>query len=209
MSVMQVRTDQVQEATTDQLEAMRARSRELRLRTSDLSAREQQLRETRYPTPAGPERTQLDRQWINARHDLTAATIELEGVNERISELRVQRDQARALALQPPPVTVAPPVEAPALANTGLSILILFIAPIVLILVYRLFTRGGVRDSSGLESSPRLQRMEQAIESIAMDVERLAEGQRFTRRILAERHPESASRAQAGSGSDTESTAQL
>jgi hypothetical protein len=42
-----------------------------------------------------------------------------------------------------------------------------------------------------------------------MDVERLAEGQRFTRRILAERHPESASRAQAGSGSDTESTAQL
>ena len=206
---MQVRATQLQDADTDQLEAMRARSRELRLRTSDLSVREQQLRETRYQTPAGPERTQLDRQWMNARHDLTAASIELEGVNERISELRVQRDQARALALQPPPVTAAPPVEAPTLANAGVAMSVLFIAPIVLILVYRLFTRGGARDASGLESSPRFQRMEQAIESIAMDVERLAEGQRFTTRILAERHPESASRAQAVSGSDTEPTAPL
>src|SRR5919112_1650116 len=87
MPAMQVRATQLQDATADQLEAMRARSRELRLRTSDLGAREQQLRETKYQTPAGPERTQLDRQWLNARHDLTAASIELEGVNERISEL--------------------------------------------------------------------------------------------------------------------------
>ena len=42
----------------------------------------------------------------------------------------------------------------------------------------------------------RARAREQSIESIAMEVERIAEGQRFTTRILAERHPESAPRSQ-------------
>jgi hypothetical protein len=35
----------------------------------------------------------------------------------------------------------------------------------------------------------RLERMEQAIDSIAVEVERISEGQRFTTRLLAERVP--------------------
>jgi hypothetical protein len=38
-----------------------------------------------------------------------------------------------------------------------------------------------------LENSPRLQRIEQAIESIALEVERIGEAQRFTTKLLAER----------------------
>ena len=37
------------------------------------------------------------------------------------------------------------------------------------------------------EAGARLERMEHAIESIAIEVERIAEGQRFTTRILADR----------------------
>lgn len=37
----------------------------------------------------------------------------------------------------------------------------------------------------------RLTRMEQAIESVALEVERISEGQRFTTRLLSERAPES------------------
>jgi hypothetical protein len=37
--------------------------------------------------------------------------------------------------------------------------------------------------------SARLQRMEQAIDSIAIEVERISEGQRFTTKLLAERVP--------------------
>ena len=200
MRSMQVRATQLQQdanvqqnANAAQLEALRVRARELRLRTSDLQAREQQLRESRYPTPAGLDREKLDRQWLNARHDMTAAMIELEGVNERISELRTPRDlAARAVTVAPTPAPEPPPVQAPGLANVGIAMMILFIAPIVVLLVYRLFTRGGVRDPLGIESSPRFQRMEQAIESIAMEVEGIAEAQRFTTRVLAERHPDSA-----------------
>ena len=108
-----------------------------------------------------------------------------------------QRDQARAITLPPPPAIEAPPVEVPGLANAGIGMLILFVGPILVLLVYRLFTRGAVRDPLGLEASPRFQRMEQTMESIAMEVERIAEGQRFTTRILAERHPDSAPRVPA------------
>ncbi|MEO7085861.1 MAG: hypothetical protein ABI442_16770 [Gemmatimonadaceae bacterium] len=37
------------------------------------------------------------------------------------------------------------------------------------------------------EMTDRLERMEQAIDSIAIEVERIAEGQRFTTKLLAER----------------------
>ena len=37
----------------------------------------------------------------------------------------------------------------------------------------------------------RLERMEQAIDAMATEVERVSEGQRFTSRILADRHSES------------------
>ena len=43
----------------------------------------------------------------------------------------------------------------------------------------------------------RLTRMEQAIESVALEVERISEGQRFTTKLLSERAPE-AIRANAG-----------
>ena len=39
------------------------------------------------------------------------------------------------------------------------------------------------------DATARLERMENAIESIAIEVERLAEGQRFTTKLLAERSP--------------------
>ncbi len=38
-----------------------------------------------------------------------------------------------------------------------------------------------------LELSGRLERMEQAIDSIAVEVERISEGQRFTTKLLSER----------------------
>lgn len=39
------------------------------------------------------------------------------------------------------------------------------------------------------ETEQRLARIEQAVDSIAVEVERISEGQRFTTRLLAERAP--------------------
>jgi len=203
MRSMQVRTTQLQDAAA-QMDALASRSRELRLRMSDLQAREQQVRELRYqPQPGGPDRASLDRQWLDVRHSLTAATLELEAVNDKIGELRAQRDQvqreqARAAALhQPPSAPEPPPIEVAGFANAGLVMLVLFVGPVVLLLVYRLLLRKSApRASFDLESSPGFQRLEQTVETIAIEVERIAEGQRFTTAILAERLPGAAPRGQ-------------
>jgi hypothetical protein len=47
---------------------------------------------------------------------------------------------------------------------------------------------SGPRDDRTLpDVTARLERMEQAIDSIAVEVERIAEGQRFTTKLLSER----------------------
>ena len=57
------------------------------------------------------------------------------------------------------------------------------------VLRYRERSRGqqlGISPIGG-EISNRLERIEQAIEAIAVEVERISEGQRFTTRLLSER----------------------
>ena len=56
----------------------------------------------------------------------------------------------------------------------------------------RAFARRMEREPSQRELPPdvtaRLERMEQALDSIAIEVERISEGQRFTTKLLAERN---------------------
>src|SRR5215212_5294431 len=51
----------------------------------------------------------------------------------------------------------------------------------------RRIDRDPQRSSLPPELSGRLERMEQALDSIAVEVERISEGQRFTAKLLAER----------------------
>jgi hypothetical protein len=51
----------------------------------------------------------------------------------------------------------------------------------------RRLDRGGRDAGVSPELQSRLERMEQALDSIAIEVERISEGQRFTTKLLAER----------------------
>ena len=53
--------------------------------------------------------------------------------------------------------------------------------------------QGGSAPRIPVDVSARLERMEQAIDSIAVEVERISEGQRFTTKLLAERNTPAAS----------------
>ncbi len=57
----------------------------------------------------------------------------------------------------------------------------------------RKWDREGDPAQSG-ETSVRLQRIEQAIEAVAIEVERIAEAQRYTTRVLTERAGQPAER---------------
>jgi hypothetical protein len=54
----------------------------------------------------------------------------------------------------------------------------------------RRMDRSSLQPTLPPDTGARLQRMEQAIDAIAVEVERIAEGQRFTTKLLAERRAE-------------------
>ncbi|MBA3672988.1 MAG: hypothetical protein H0W68_13335 [Gemmatimonadaceae bacterium] len=58
--------------------------------------------------------------------------------------------------------------------------------PIARAFARRLDSQGS-RASIPADTQARLERMEQAIDSIAVEVERISEGQRFTTKLLTER----------------------
>ena len=60
--------------------------------------------------------------------------------------------------------------------------------PVVVTLCARFLRRSHVRipDAATRESADRLARLEQAIDAIAVEVERVSEGQRFVTRLLAD-----------------------
>lgn len=80
--------------------------------------------------------------------------------------------------------------------DAGIFVPIAFFTMVVLIVVgtplARAFAKRMERDSALPKVPPevmaRLERMEHAIDSIAVEVERISEGQRFTTKLLAERH---------------------
>jgi hypothetical protein len=61
--------------------------------------------------------------------------------------------------------------------------------------------RGQTAERIPSDVTARLERMEQAIDSIAVEVERISEGQRFTTKLLAERVPPAAAEIAPRSGS--------
>ncbi|HJR40825.1 MAG TPA: hypothetical protein VJ812_01985 [Gemmatimonadaceae bacterium] len=69
---------------------------------------------------------------------------------------------------------------------------IAFFTSVVSIIIGLPIARAWARKQDRLPTVPaeltaRLERMEQAIDSIAIEVERISEGQRFTTKLLAER----------------------
>jgi hypothetical protein len=184
------------DAASGQLAALRAQASDLKLRVSDLELHRSQVRETREAASVA-DRPRFNQSWANANHDLEAAKIQLEAVNKNIEELETARDMNRLFAFQGQPSTIATtappdPFLGPKEIMTVSSGLFILALPLVLVLARRLWVRGAPRTAVDLENSPRLQRMEQAIESIALEVERIGEAQRFTTKLFAERQPDAA-----------------
>jgi len=188
-----------QDAIAAQLGELRAKANELKLKLSDLGQRRSQLTDKKTRRNEFVDRPALDKLIADAQHDLVATQIQLEATNQQIDELQTQRDMNRVFALQGPPTTfptTAPPDPflGPKEIMTVSSGIFILALPLVLVLARRLWVRGAPRVSVDLEDSPRLQRMEQAIESIALEVERIGEAQRFTTKLLSDRQPDAVAR---------------
>jgi hypothetical protein len=78
-----------------------------------------------------------------------------------------------------------------AIAGMMTSVAIILGIPLVIVHARRIWKRDSAGSSpSSLESDQRLERMEHAIDAIAVEVERLSEGQRFVTKLLSDRAQE-------------------
>ena len=189
-----------QSPATAQIAELRAKAADLKLRLSDLDGRRSQLKDRAdHFNGSDADRIALGKELAGVNHDLTATQVQLETTTAQIDELTEQRDMERVFSLQKPPSTVPMtlpadpflgPKEVMGIATGGFILMV----PLVLVLARRLWVRSVPRAALDPEESPRLQRMEQAIESIALEVERIGEAQRFTTKLLAERQPDAAAR---------------
>ena len=178
---------------TMELAQLRAHADVLKLRISDLEMQVGQTAEERGRL-SPEERQVLNKSFAGTMHELASTRIQLEATQKQIAELETAREFARV------GTTLAPPLAERSLEmdmarermSGGASCILLL--PLVIAWSRRLWHRGGPRPSVDLENSPRLQRMEQAIESIALEVERIGEAQRFTTKLFADRQPEAAAR---------------
>lgn len=94
------------------------------------------------------------------------------------------------------PVITVPPMHGPSPRQEKMMfsgfVLVVLAAVVIFYPLMRAFARrleGRGRPAEALDgmSSERLQRIEQAIDAMAIEIERISEGQRFTTRLLAER----------------------
>ena len=120
---------------------------------------------------------------IDAR--ITRIEGELDQVNEQIASTAATRAMAGV------PRDPGPNFRGNIRPEPVLFAFIFFVmGPIALSVSRLIWRRGSLRQQSSIvsDSSQRLERMEQAMDAIAIEVERVSEGQRFVTRLLSERN---------------------
>ena len=126
-----------------------------------------------------------------ARED--ALQTQIASANERLTSLQSQLDRvvsgnAFPLTAEPPspPDPNAIPEGVITLTQYSLTAVVLMVLglPLVKLLVRRLEPRG--RGEPPPDVTPRMERLEQAVDAVAIEVERISEGQRYTNKLLGE-----------------------
>ena len=177
-----------------QLEQLQAQAAELRVKSGDLEVQRDQIARLRAEAKSPADLARFDAQYARVQHDFNVAQSDLVNVSAKMAELQHTRDMEQAreaqqvLTIQPPPAPQDPFDRAQLRGMEAAGFVLLI--PIVIALARRIWRGGKRAPAFDFESSPRLQRMEQAIESIAIEVERIGEAQRFTTKLLSERQVE-------------------
>jgi hypothetical protein len=170
-------------ANIAELSALQQHGIDLQVRMSDLEVQIGQLKEQKE-LAAPKDKLRFNQSIADLIHQRTVAGVDYDATRARINALQA-----------PAPSTIQrvhmPHVTRKEAETAGIGAFVLMF-PLVLALARRIWVRSGAPRPPvvDFESSPRLQRLEEAIEAISIEVERIGEGQRFATRLLAERNAE-------------------
>lgn len=161
-----------------ELVALRARRSELSEQLTSAASRRRSLANQLEDAPPGPASAGLEQRI--AVLDARLAQLETD-IAETGRQLTGAPNELIALAES----RSGPDEDAVVIIGGVFTAFVL--APLALAFAWRILKRGSARQRPVLaESTQRLERIEQAIEAVAIEVERISEGQRFVTRVLTE-----------------------
>jgi hypothetical protein len=143
-----------------------------------------------------PARPGVQQHWANVGEQLAQVKGDIARLEARIAQKQGLPIGTTTPPPGPPSRTFNPNIAFPVVAVVFLAMAF----PISVAWARRIFRTSKPRsDALPPDQTMRLDRIENAIEAVAIEVERIAEGQRFVTRILAERPPRVATEESAGS----------
>lgn len=157
---------------------------------------QQELREG----PASPaDKAGLEQQLAQVDQAIAKISIDIEEANRVVAQLA-----AVPGALESPrrdPWVNGPPVE---LVATGMALGAVLLFPIALAYARRLWRRASVVSAVPPELTDRIAQMERNLDAVAVEIERIGEGQRFVTQLLGSRQDRAAAALpdMAGPGAD-------
>jgi hypothetical protein len=167
-------------------EAFVNQRRELRDQLETLQDSRRELsRQLKEPMVTGVDRAGLEQHIAELDARITSLDQQIAA-----ADAQVAKSAAVPGAVVPPPREIhqGPPDEVYVLGGIFMFVVLM---PLSIAYARRLWRRGAAAVSTiPHELMDRLTRLDQAVDSIAVEVERIGEGQRFVTRVLADRSPE-------------------
>jgi hypothetical protein len=163
---------------TEMYDAARLQRRELRNQQMELQSQRRQVREQLRSAD-----NQADVKGLEGR---------LSALDARIADVEKQLASADALVATSaavPGVIIQEPSNAPdpeEIVAMGLGASMVLLLPLSIAYARRLWRRSAVPPALPPEFNDRMSNLERGIEAVAIEVERLGEGQRFVTQLLAE-----------------------
>lgn len=169
-------------APADLYQALRAQREVLRDQLESLEEQRQGLMGALETQPGGVARTGIEQQVVAVDARITEVNQQLAGSEREIARVA----GIPGAAVEPPqPRHDDGPEEAVAIIGTTFTLLVLF--PLALAHTRRIWRRSAKAVwTLPAELTDRFTRLEQTVESVAIEVERISEGQRFVTRVLGE-----------------------
>jgi hypothetical protein len=168
--------------TEAEMQVIRRQRSEMSNQLSSAQNRREELLDEMRSAPAGTEQgLQQQFQVLNDRIVAIEKDIEASGRTLRTGQVPV------GIVIVPPPSFGALGPEQAAERGAMLGAMVL--VPVLLVYMaarWRRRRRGGARQSYSAEHDTRMERLEQAVDAIAIEVERVGESQRYQTKLLAE-----------------------
>jgi len=173
------------------IEALQTREFTLQAKVNSLTAQQDVLNEQmRTGSPA--VRVTAEMQLLQYKMDLASTKAELASVRTELAA-RKSQPQARPTEIVVPPLpprTFIDRIDPDALTVAFIVTVVAVLMPLSIGLSRR-FWRRAAATSAAMPAedkiAPRLDRLEHAVDAIAIEVERISESQRFMAKVLAER----------------------